>query len=130
LDSVQISKSSFFWGFDEDFSDSDSCSEVEAETQPIDSKDKQTKKSIHKQSIDSSENESNTEDEIETLNKKITLKNIHLNIKKNEFVAIIGDVGSGKSSLISSILGETLYVPQTIIDQYGEEDLKLEKNQK
>jgi ATP-binding cassette subfamily C (CFTR/MRP) protein 1 len=42
----------------------------------------------------------------------INLKNINLSIKKGEFVCIIGEVGSGKSSLISSILGDMIYVPQ------------------
>ena len=41
---------------------------------------------------------------------KITLKNINLEIKKGEFVVIIGEIGSGKSSLISSIIGDMLHV--------------------
>ena len=39
------------------------------------------------------------------------LKGIDLEIKKGEFVCIIGDVGSGKSSLLSSIIGDLIYVP-------------------
>lgn len=39
------------------------------------------------------------------------LKEIDLTIKKGEFVCIIGDVGSGKSSLFSSIIGDMIYVP-------------------
>ena len=35
-----------------------------------------------------------------------TLQNINLQIKKGQLVAIVGPVGSGKSSLISSFLGE------------------------
>ncbi|GAB1607313.1 multidrug resistance-associated protein 1-like isoform X1 [Argonauta hians] len=35
-----------------------------------------------------------------------TLKNIHLEVTKGSLVAVVGVVGSGKSSLISSILGE------------------------
>lgn len=35
-----------------------------------------------------------------------TLKNINLRVKEGSLVAVIGDVGSGKSSLISSFLGE------------------------
>lgn len=37
------------------------------------------------------------------------LKNIKLKIEIGEFVTIIGDVASGKSSLISAILGEMVY---------------------
>jgi ABC-type lipoprotein export system ATPase subunit len=39
------------------------------------------------------------------------LKNINLKIKKEEFVCIIGDVGSGKSSLLSAMIGDLLYIP-------------------
>ncbi|CAD8103784.1 unnamed protein product [Paramecium sonneborni] len=37
------------------------------------------------------------------------LKNINLRIEKGQFVAIVGDVGSGKSSLIQAIMGEMIY---------------------
>ncbi|CAD8099082.1 unnamed protein product [Paramecium primaurelia] len=37
------------------------------------------------------------------------LKNININVEKGKFVSIIGDVGSGKSSLIQSLLGEMIY---------------------
>ena len=39
----------------------------------------------------------------------LTIKNINIEIKKGEFTCIIGDVGSGKSSLLSSIIGDMLY---------------------
>jgi ABC-type lipoprotein export system ATPase subunit len=35
---------------------------------------------------------------------------LNLEIKKGEFVCIIGDVGSGKSSLLSALIGDLLYV--------------------
>ena len=37
---------------------------------------------------------------------KPVLKNINLQIKQRQLVAIVGSVGSGKSSLISAFLGE------------------------
>jgi ABC-type lipoprotein export system ATPase subunit len=39
-----------------------------------------------------------------------TLKGMNLQIKKGEFVCVIGDVGSGKSSLIQSMIGDLLYM--------------------
>lgn len=35
-----------------------------------------------------------------------TLKNVNIQVKKGSFVAIVGSVGSGKSSLLSALLGE------------------------
>lgn len=40
------------------------------------------------------------------------MKNLNLKIKKGEFVCIIGDVGSGKSSLLSALIGDLLYIKQ------------------
>ena len=35
-----------------------------------------------------------------------TLKDLDLNIRKGELVAVVGKIGSGKSSLLSAVLGE------------------------
>ncbi len=45
-----------------------------------------------------------------TLDSIIALKNVNLNIKHREFVCVIGDVGSGKSSLLSAMIGDMLYL--------------------
>lgn len=42
-----------------------------------------------------------------------TLKNITLNIKKGEFLGIIGEVGSGKSSLLQAILNNMIILNHT-----------------
>jgi len=39
----------------------------------------------------------------------IALKNLNLEIKKGEFVCVIGNIGSGKSSLLSAIIGDLLH---------------------
>jgi len=39
----------------------------------------------------------------------ITLKEIDIKIKHGEFVCIIGNVGSGKSSILSALIGDMLY---------------------
>ncbi|KAM3141562.1 hypothetical protein pb186bvf_006426 [Paramecium bursaria] len=47
------------------------------------------------------------------------LQNINIVIPKGQFVAIVGDVGSGKSSLLQAMLGEMLYKeikPQVILN--------------
>lgn len=43
----------------------------------------------------------------------VVLKDIDLKVKKGEFVCIIGDVGSGKSSILSSIIGDLIPVSQS-----------------
>ena len=37
-----------------------------------------------------------------------------MQIKKGEFVCVIGDVASGKSTLLRTIIGDTLYVRDQI----------------
>ena len=62
-------------------------------------------------------------------NKKPILKNINLHINPNETIGIIGENGSGKTSLIKTILG--IYVPNigevrldnAEINQYNKEEL-------
>ena len=43
---------------------------------------------------------------ISTINRSLTLHGINLNIKKGSLIAVVGQVGSGKSSLLSAILGD------------------------
>jgi ABC-type polysaccharide/polyol phosphate transport system ATPase subunit len=38
------------------------------------------------------------------------LKSLNFQIKKGEFVCIIGDVAAGKSSLLSCIIGDMIYL--------------------
>ena len=54
-----------------------------------------------------------------TLDSIVLLKDIDLEVKRGEFVIIVGEIGSGKTSLISAILGELLYVPWSEINQLG-----------
>lgn len=41
-----------------------------------------------------------------TVENALALKDINLSIKQGEFVCIIGDVGSGKSSLLNAMIGD------------------------
>jgi ABC-type bacteriocin/lantibiotic exporter with double-glycine peptidase domain len=53
-----------------------------------------------------------------TLDNIVCLKDINLKIKKGDFVCIIGKVGSGKSSLISALIGDLLPVPEQLLKSY------------
>ena len=47
------------------------------------------------------------------INDDFYLTNINLTVKKGEFICIIGEVGSGKSSLIQAILNNMIIIPNT-----------------
>lgn len=38
--------------------------------------------------------------------KELVLRDINLNVERGQLVAVVGTVGSGKSSLVSALLGE------------------------
>lgn len=48
----------------------------------------------------------------------ICLKDIDVHIKKGSFVCIIGKVGSGKSSLLSALIGDLLPVPKDMMEAF------------
>ncbi|XP_054167266.1 ATP-binding cassette sub-family C member 2-like [Oppia nitens] len=54
-----------------------------------------------------------------TILKKYTLNNINLNITDGMFVVIVGSVGSGKSSLLSAIIGEMDRIDGTVNVRHG-----------
>mmetsp|Transcript_42720 Transcript_42720/g.50027 ORF Transcript_42720/g.50027 Transcript_42720/m.50027 type:complete len:656 (-) Transcript_42720:1095-3062(-) len=107
---ISIEKSNFFWGFDY-ISDEDI-------KQFKEKKDKQAKEQSNKEAgLVQSEEEDKTSANI-TLDDRIVLKSVNLKVRRGEFVAIIGDVGSGKSSLLGAVLGEMLYFDDSVLDKY------------
>ena len=68
---------------------------------------KETKNS--KDSKKSVSEEVATEQQIQSFDEFLTLKDMGITIKQGEFVCIIGDVASGKSSLLNAIIGELVY---------------------
>lgn len=52
----------------------------------------------------------------------LALKDLKLEIKRGQFVCIIGDVGSGKSSLLSAVIGDMLHLSKA---QKEEVDLEM-----
>ena len=53
----------------------------------------------------------------------VTLKGIDLTVFKGEFVAIIGEVGSGKSSIINTMCGDMLLMNQQVYDKHKDKSL-------
>ena len=65
---------------------------------------------MKEEETDAKEEEERNEKTI-NFDKIVTLKDIDLDIKKGEFVIIVGKVGAGKTSLLNAITGEMLYLP-------------------
>jgi len=59
------------------------------------------------------------EDEENKPKKEFILKNLNLSIRKGDFVCIIGAVGSGKSSLLSTLIGYMIYSVEPEINPYN-----------
>lgn len=52
----------------------------------------------------------------------VCLKDIDVHIKKGWFVCVIGKVGSGKSSLLSALIGDLLPVPVDLITNFKKDE--------
>ena len=74
---------------------------------------------IYKEPLLNGDKKKENTDNKRTLKNIVTLKDIDIKIKHGEFVCIIGDVGSGKSSLLSALIGDLLYVSPDQITKYG-----------
>lgn len=62
-----------------------------------------------------------------TIESVVTLKNLDLKVMKGEFLCVIGDVGSGKSSLLNALIGDLLFVsPELILKHGGVDGMKKE----
>lgn len=59
----------------------------------------------------------------------LNIKDIDLKVKKGEFVVIVGEVGSGKTSLLNTIIGEMIHVPQKEIDFIGDRMRKISSDE-
>lgn len=96
------------------------------------------KKKKKKKKISTEQQEEEKKEEEEKLKKKEALENtslqklqvlsdLDISIKKGEFVCIVGDVGSGKSSILSSLVGDLVLLEPSLKDNFSESE-KLSKD--
>ena len=102
-----INNSSFSWGL--------KSQEEETEHKDKSKKKSKSKKSLVNKKVGNLNDLSDQTNETKTvsIDSLVVLKEIDLKIKRGEFVCIIGDVGSGKSSILSSMIGDLIPVSKS-----------------
>lgn len=60
----------------------------------------------------------------------MTLKELNFKINKGEFICILGDVGSGKSSIISALIGDLLYLENDFYKLFKNMDYDVYLNER
>lgn len=110
---IKITNGNFFWGLDG--KNSDKKKSVQSVINQGDGSSEEKKEPLIEKAEERSEG---------TVESLITLKDINVEIKHGEFVCIIGDVGSGKSSLLSAIIGDMLYIDQKFLEKHSNRKLE------
>lgn len=113
--SIQVSKSHFTWGL----ASVDEDSKQEKKEKKEEAKKEKPKKKCCIGSKQTEENDDETKEETVSIDQLVVLKDLDFKIKRGEFVCIIGDVGAGKSSLLSSIIGDLIPVSPSQADNLG-----------
>lgn len=102
--------SNFHWGFEK------------KEEKKVDKKAKKSKKDDEFKKLKEEKPKEGTElatpeAAAPEVKQEFILKNLDLTVQKGEFVCIIGPIGSGKSSLLSTIIGEMIYSKESIVNK-------------
>jgi len=102
---LEINGCDFAWNSFEEKEREESVAEsIRSESIKSESSKEDLKASLLESSVNISEEEKSMSEE--SKRRPITLKNIKLKVKKGEFIFIVGEIGSGKSSLLQAIIGE------------------------
>ena len=63
------------------------------------------------------------EPEVVRLGNLTVLKRMNVSFEKGKLVCVIGDVGSGKSSLLSALLGDLQYLDSHFVEKEQDQDV-------
>jgi ABC-type glutathione transport system ATPase component len=105
---IRIRDGNFFWGL-----------ETKAEKKPSNEDNKTNKDEIVEEKEEPLIKKQEAEKSEGMISSTLTLKRINVEIKHGEFVCVIGDVGSGKSSLLSAIIGDMLFIQNSFLEKHG-----------
>jgi len=102
----------------------DSSTKVEDESnskEEVSEEDKSDKddKSDKSDKDDEDKKKDKKDDEEKNLDKILTLKDVNVQVKRGEFLIILGKIGSGKTSLLSALLNDMTFVPESEIEYCG-----------
>ena len=64
-----------------------------------------------------------------TLNEIISLKDLDLQVKKGSFVVIVGETGSGKTSLLNAMIGEMIHLPDQAVKEVGDRSRPIKEGE-
>jgi ABC-type bacteriocin/lantibiotic exporter with double-glycine peptidase domain len=70
------------------------------------------------------------EPEVVRLRNLTVLKRMNVSFEKGKLICVIGDVGSGKSSLLSALLGDLQYLDSRFVEKEQDQDVGSEEVQK
>lgn len=73
---------------------------------------KEKEEEEEKQKKEQEKKKEEEKEKLHSIKSKLTLRNINLDVKEGEFVCIIGETGSGKTSLLNAIFGEMAYMSE------------------
>lgn len=92
---------------------------TQEEADKIEAADNKRDEDDAKKEEEKKKKEQEEKEKLHSIKSRLNLKNINLEIQEGEFVCIIGETGSGKTSLLNAIFGEMAYVSDKQIEEFG-----------
>ena len=117
---IKIASKSFTWGVK-------TKTDKQIKKEKKDEKEKKEKEGVKKVEDESKDEKKDDDKENEKpkLSELTHLKDINLDIKKGEFICVIGKTGSGKTNLMSALLGEMFNIDEQLVNSLGGSEKEL-----